>query len=112
MKNEKDIKDISLGAVSVEDDACVRYDYYPGIHGKEYQEEYINVFVGDRHIFVSRYFLDGDPNPKYHIGEFDLETGKQLYYKTEVESVSMGSEQWIKSMKLDKKAAMDMSKAS
>ena len=50
MKKEKTI---SMQAADVKADSGIRYDYHPGgVFGMECQEEYINVFRGDKHIFV------------------------------------------------------------
>ena len=82
-------KTISLEKGDVESDAAIRYDYDPGgDFGAEYQEEYINVFRGNKHILVSRYFDEGGPTPKYSVTELDLEAGKERRYKSETPSES------------------------
>lgn len=101
-------RQISLEGRDVELDAAIRYDYYPGGEfGEEYQEEYINVFRGDRHIFVTRYYDEGDPNPKYMITETNLKTNEQRSYRCDLCSKSALIEAKAETLRLEKKAMLD-----
>lgn len=101
-------KTISLEKGDVESDAAIRYDYHPGgDFGTEYQEEYINVFRGDKHIFISRYFDEGDPTPRYWIVEVDLETGKKSMYQGEFKDSAKAHVHELKSYQLEKKALLE-----
>ena len=101
-------KTISLQAADVEADSGIRYDYHPGGEfGEKYQEEYINVFRGDKHIFVTRYFDEGDPEPKYCITEVDLKTGEQRLYTSKFKVATKPKKHWIKAMKLEKQALLE-----
>jgi len=105
MKKEKTI---SLEKGDVESDAAIRYDYHPG--GKfevEFKEEYINVFRGDKHIFISRYFDEGDHAPKYCIIEVDLKTGKKSMYQGEFKDSAKASVHELKTYELEKKALLE-----
>lgn len=105
MKKEKTI---SLEKADVDSDAAIRYDYMPGgDFGEAYDEEYINVFRGNKHIFVTRYFDEGNPEPKFYITEVDLETGEQRLYTSKLKVVTKPSEVWIQAMKLDKQALLE-----
>jgi len=101
-------RQISLEGRDVELGAAIRYDYYPGGEfGEEYQEEYINVFRGDRRIFVARYFDEGDPNPKYMITETDLGAQKERRYQIDLRSESTLIEAKAEMVRLEKKAMLD-----
>jgi hypothetical protein len=101
-------KTISLEKGDVESDAAIRYDYHPGGEfGMEYQEEYINVFRGNKHILVTRYFDEGDPEPKYCITEVDLKTGEQRLYTSKFKVATKPKKHWIKTMKLEKQALLE-----
>ena len=101
-------KTISLEKGDVESNAAIRYDYHPGGEfGMEYQEEYINVFRGNKHILVTRYFDEGDPEPKYCITEVDLKTGEQRLYTSKFKVATKPKKHWIKTMKLEKQALLE-----
>lgn len=103
-------RQISLEDRDAELDAAIRYDYHPGGEfGEEYQEEYINVFRGDRHIFVARYYDEGDPTPRYYIVEIDLETGEKLAYQGEFKDSLKAHVHELKSYQLEKKALLEFS---
>ena len=101
-------KQISLEGRDVELGAAIRYDYHPGGEfGEACDEEYINVFRGDRHIFVARYYDEGDPTPKYMITETDLKTNEQRSYRCDLRSESTLSEAKAETLRLEKKAMLD-----
>ena len=103
-------KTISLQAADVKADSGIRYDYHPGGEfGMEHQEEYINVFRGDKHILVTRYFDEGSPEPKYCITEVDLKTGEQRLYTSKFKAATKPKKHWIKTMKLNKQALLETS---
>lgn len=103
-------KTISLEKGDVESDAAIRYDYHPGgDFGTEYQEEYINVFRGNKHILVSRYFDEGDSTPKYSVTELDLEGGKERHYKSKMRSESPLYSMKAEASMLEKKALLNAS---
>lgn len=65
---------------------CIQYDYYPSTHSDEtFEEGYINIFRGTKHIFIARdYDVDNkSTTPRYCIVESDLNTKKQKIYKVE-----------------------------
>lgn len=103
-------KTISLEKGDVESGAAIRYDYMPGgDFGEAYDEEYINVFRGNKHILVSRYFDEGDPIPRYWIVEIDLETGEKLTYQGQFrfrESLKTHVHE-LKAYELEKKALLE-----
>ena len=101
-------KTISLEKGDVESDAAIRYDYHPGgDFGVECQEEYVNVFRGNKHIFIARYFDEGDPTPRYCIVEIDLETGEKLAYQGEFKDSLKAHVHELKSYRLEKKALLE-----
>ena len=103
-------KTISMQAADVDGDAAIRYDFHPeGGFGIECQEEYINVFRGNKHILVTRYFDEGDPEPKYCITEVDLKTGEQRLYTSKFKVATKPKKHWIKTMKLEKQTLLETS---
>ena len=101
-------KTISMQAANIKADSAIRYDYHPGGEfGDEYQEEYLNVFRGNKHIFISRYFDEGDHTPRFCIVEIDLETGEKLAYQAEFKDSLKANEHELKSYKLEKKALLE-----
>lgn len=103
-------KTISMQTADVKADSGIRYDYHPGgKFGDGYQEEYINVFRGNKHILVTRYFDEGDPEPKYCITEVDLKTGEQRLYTSKFKVATKPGKRWIKTIKLEKQALLETS---
>ena len=101
-------KQISLEDRDAELGAAIRYDYYPGgKFGAVYGEECVNVYRGDKHIFVSRYFNEGDPTPKYLVIEADLTAKEISYYGCDLCSKSTLDEAKAEMVRLEKKAMLD-----
>ncbi len=82
MKNENR-KTVVLGEGScnfTHNDAVIDLQTYENeLEGSHHEESYINVYEGDRHIFVSRERED-DVEASYVLIETDLETGKSNLY--------------------------------
>lgn len=107
MKKEKTI---SMQTADVKADYGIRYDYHPGgKFGDGYQEECTDVFRGNKHILISRYFDEDNHEPKYCITEVELKTGEQRLYTSKFKVATKPGKRWIKAMKLEKQVLLETS---